>query len=110
MAKTKTQRNTIGMPNKKAFFFMVTAEAIYTRDEEIKKRTVNVLLQLEHTNITQSALLEAQKAVRIRLQAENNVEPGDIKDIVMLNIFPLAHATEKEFHDVQATSSTPRPI
>ena len=106
--KSKTDRSAIGMPRKKAFFFMVTAEAIYTREEGIRKRTVNVMLQLDTTNITQSALFEAQKAVRIRLHAENGVEPGDIKDIIMLNIFPLAHTTEKEFHDVGTSNPNQR--
>ena len=79
-------------------YFIVSALAIYDKDEAIKQRSLNVLVETEHANITKQGLADIQTKVMQRLQAENNVSPDQLRDIVIQNISMLGMMSAEQFH------------
>lgn len=94
----------------KMYFFMAVITLFYMRDEKLKERPVNILLELPDDNITQDTLQSVQKAALQRLHQENNVEAADVKDAVITNIVRLAHCRPSEFHpQMEDSQSGPKP-
>lgn len=85
------------MSTRKPIFFMVAVMAIYQRDEDIRQRHMNVLLEAATPNLTKAHLSQVQKSAMARLHAENNVPPGDVKDVVILSISVLGQMTQEQF-------------
>lgn len=79
-------------------FFIVAALAIYEKDGAPKQRTLNVLAETQHINITKKGLADIQQTVMQRLSAENAVQPDQIKDIVIMGISLLGVMSSEVFH------------
>lgn len=85
--------------NSKAYvYFMAAVRVIYMRDEALKERDLNVLLEMPSMDILKKDLATIQQAAMERLKMENDVTPDMVKDAVILNVMPLAHATPAVFH------------
>jgi hypothetical protein len=83
---------------RKPVYFMAAVLAVYERDETTKQRHINVLLEADTLNLTKAHLAQVQKSSMARLHAENNVEPSNVKDVIILNISFLGQMTEQQFH------------
>lgn len=87
------------------YFFMVGAQAVYYRGEDQRKRSLNLLLELNTPHITQSALENLNTQIIKRVSAETEVAPTDVKDILLLSIAHLASCTSEQFHDVKQSNN-----
>lgn len=85
-----------------ACFFMASALAIYERDDEIKQRNLNVLLQSSTPSITKDDLQTLNRTVMQRLNAESDVQPDQIKDVIFMSISFLGAMPPEEFHGQSA--------
>ena len=81
-------------------FFTIAGLITYERDEKIKQRHLNVLLEQDSPNMTQATLKNVYKAALDRVQKENQVSPDMVKDFVILGVSLLGQMTREEFHDV----------
>ncbi len=92
-----------------SYFHLVAAIAIYQtgKDEGPKQRHVNVMLETSSPNIMRSDLDQVNQGVMTRLNVENNVQPEEMRDIVLLNISRLAIASSKDFYYGQNLEETP---
>lgn len=79
-------------------FYMVSAVVMYERDGELKQRTLNVLAETDFPRIEKANLSAINQAIVRRVHAENNVNPEQVKDVVLLNMFLLGQMTPEEFH------------
>lgn len=77
---------------------LVAAIAIYTKDGELKQRTVNVMLEHATPNITKADLNNVTQGVFQRVHTENGVADTELKDIVILNVCRLAVMSSIDFH------------
>lgn len=82
-----------------AYFFLVAALVIYEKDGAQKQRHLNVLAEMDQPNVTKQCLADIQRSVLQRLNAENNVTPDMVRDIVLLNISLLGLMPPNTFHD-----------
>jgi len=79
-----------GAPANVSTFHLVSVLAYYKREEVLKERHLNVLLETPYPpNLTKDSLSQIQHQAIARLGAENGVEVPDIQDIVILNISVL---------------------
>lgn len=85
-------------------FHLVSVLAYYKREEALKERHLNVLLETPYPpNLTKDSLSQIQRQAIARLAAENSVEVTDIQDIVILNISVLGVMDPATFQGAQAT-------
>jgi len=91
------------------FYYMAAALAIYERDEQIKQRHLNVLLESEVPQITRNTLQVLNRQVLDRLNQENEVTPDMVKDVVFLNINMLGRMSPEDFHGSPVDESTEKP-
>jgi len=92
-----------------ACFFMASALAIYEREGALKQRHLNVLLQSDTPQLTRKDLGTMNRTVLQRLQAENEVSPDMVKDVVFMSISPLGMMPPSVFHGEPDPSEPPRP-
>lgn len=90
----------------KEYFHLVAAQAIYSKDDQLKQRTVNIMLITASPNILRDDLDKANQGVMARLNKENDVTPDQLRDIVLLNIFPLAYTTQEDFSKAPTVPET----
>lgn len=91
-------------PNK--FFFMGAVKVIYLREDKVKEKTVNVLIELADSNIIKSTLNDLNQAAANRVINEGQLPSDAVKDIVTLGIWPLACCTRQHFHEHHAVMDT----
>lgn len=90
-------------------FFLVSALAIYTNEaEELKQRHLNVLLETETPNLPKASIDSMQRSVMQRLKAENDIDPHQFKDIVILNVNLLGVMPPNIFHGIDDTDQAPQ--
>jgi hypothetical protein len=80
------------------FFSMAALMLSYNKDGVVKQRTLNILIESAVPHILKQTLSEIQAGAVKRLCQENSVEPGDVFDIAILSIAPLANITKASFH------------
>lgn len=81
----------------KQVYHLVTLKMVYLKEDIIRERTVNVLMETPTLDLAKRHLLEIQKAGMQRIKAENNVDPDMVKDAVILNISTMGYMTAAEF-------------
>ena len=86
------------------YFYIASVEANFERDGAIRRRTMNIVLELQERKITAAALNNAQLAITQRLFEEMGVDRESTKDLVFLNISYLGHMPRRAFHDMQPES------
>lgn len=102
-----------GVPEKPvSFFHLVAALAIYTKDGAAKQRHVNIMLETASPHVVRKDLDQVNQGVLSRVNTENDVQPEDLKDIVILNICRLAVTDRDTFYgfsmdEAQAESDAP---
>lgn len=109
-ADTSSNNEVVSSPEPKdevpSFFHLVAATAIYDQGGVIKQRTVNIMLQTETPNIVRSDLDAVNQGVLGRVNAENNVQANELKDIVILNICRLAAMPAGDFYGTEHETTT----
>lgn len=93
----------------KMYFFMAVVTMYYMRDDALKERPINILLELPDEIINQEVLQQIQTAALQRLNQENNVDPSSVRDAVIVNIVRLAHCRPEEFHLPQPAPQAEAP-
>ena len=91
-------------------FHLVTALAMYKRDDAVKQRHVNILLETASPNIMRADLEQINQGVLSRISTENNVQPEDLQDIVILNISRLAVSEPSEFYGNTQKVTSEEPV
>ena len=81
-----------------SYFFMVAALVTYLREETLKQRHLNVLMQSGNLVLTKNDLNEINRSAIARVTTENVVEADAIKDVVILNVSFLGAMPPSEFH------------
>lgn len=81
----------------KKVYHLVTVKMVYSKEEAIRERTINVLLETPTMDLGKRHLSQIQKAGMQRIKAENDVDPDMVKDAVILNISTMGYMTEAEF-------------
>ena len=102
---SKAKRSVKANKSVHPIYFMTAVLAVYERDEAMKQRHLNVLLEAATPNLTKAHLAQIQKSAMARLHAENNVDPNSVKDVVILNISLLGQMTEEAFHGSDVVES-----
>lgn len=90
-------------------FFMASVQATFVKDEAFGERTVNVMIKAPTPIITQSGLQTINQQVMQRLNAENEITPDMMQDIVILNVVLLGQMTDSQFHDMPAPPAAEKP-
>lgn len=102
-----TQETELDLPvqdvveeNAEPFFsyFVATAQVLYERNNQLKQRMINVILELAEPQITRAVIQESQRAAMGRLQTELNVNPESVKDIVWFSFSFLGQMTQSTFN------------
>lgn len=84
-------------------FMMAAVQAIYIKEDQQRQRHMNVLIDSPDGVITRSHLKQLQEAAMTRLKAENDVEPGQVKDVVIMSISNLGFMAPSVFHGTPET-------
>lgn len=92
-AKMEAQANA----PQKFFYYMACMLMFYTKDEKQCQRHINVLIEAEGIDLTQKHLAQMQRTALARIKTENNVDPEQVQDAVILNMSPLGHLSAEEF-------------
>lgn len=86
--------------------FLVAALAIYDREGVQKSRHLNIHAADENSHLNRQSLSAINVAVVDRLNRESNIDPSQIKDVVILNISFLGVMTDEEFAGAAAEEET----
>lgn len=91
-------------------FFMAAALCMYTKDDVVKQRHVNVLAETHLPQITKMDLNTLHRTAMQRLNTENDVTPEQILDIVFVNISFLGTMPPQQFYsDSQGAQASENP-
>lgn len=77
--------------------YMCACMAIYKVEDAVRQRYMNIMITSTDPNLTKDSLAQVQTGAIRRLGAENDVKPNDVKDIVILSLFPLGVMTPEQF-------------
>lgn len=80
------------------FFFMAAVRVIYIREEKVKEKSVNILLELSDPNIVKATLNDLNQAAANRVVNEGQLPPDSVREIIVMGIWPLASCTRTHFH------------
>lgn len=103
----KKVKPTAKRSNKERFYFMAATKVFYMREDVLKERDLNVLLEMPSMEILKKDLATIQQASMERIKMENEVTPDMVKDVVILNLMPLAATTPAIFHGDDSLSARP---
>jgi hypothetical protein len=81
----------------KKVYHLATLKMVYLKEETVKERTINILMETETMDIGKRHLSQMQKAGMQRIKTENDVDPDMVKDAVILNISTMGYMTSEEF-------------
>ena len=81
----------------KFYYSMACMLMFYTKDDVAKQRHINVLVEAEGPNLHKTHLAQMQRTALTRIKTENDVDPSDVKDAVIVSMSPLGHMTNTEF-------------
>jgi len=81
----------------KKVYHLATLKMVYLKDEAVRERTINILMETPTLDIGKRHLSQMQKAGMQRIKAENDVDPDMVKDAVILNISTMGYMTPEEF-------------
>jgi len=81
----------------KKVYHLATLKMVYLKDEAVKERTINILMETPTMDIGKRHLSQMQKAGMQRINAENGVDPDMVKDAIILSICTMGYMTPEEF-------------
>lgn len=79
-------------------FFLAAVVVFYRKEDRDMRRHMNVLLEVDSPHLTKSDLGEVHHSSLVRIKAENDVNPDQVQDIVILNLSPLGMMPSAVFH------------
>lgn len=90
------------MSNKKQHYYLTAVQFAFKRGNEdgtstVMERSMNVMLQSDSKHIDYKGLERARIAAIERLKDENDVDPSDILDYIVLTMNYLGHMTHQQF-------------
>lgn len=79
------------------FYFIAAVRVAYVREDRLKERSVNILLDLMVPYVSQQTLADINRASANRIIEEMGIQINDIQDIVIQGISSLGAMTPEEF-------------
>mgnify|MGYP000253437875 CR=1 FL=1 len=79
------------------FYFLAAVRVAYLREERLKERSVNILLDLQVPYVSQQTLADINRAAATRIIDEMAIQLNDIQDIVIQSVSSLGAMTPEEF-------------
>lgn len=90
------------MSNKKQHYYLTAVQFAFKRKNDdgtvtVMERSMNVMLQSDSKHVDYKGLERARIASIERLKKENDVDPSDILDYIVLTMNYLGHMTHQQF-------------
>ncbi len=94
------------MPNtpnsaRKFYYFMPCCTVVYIKNDEVKQRTLNVVVQISGREFNYPAINQARQGCIQRVMQEHEIENDSIKDFVINSVNPLGLMSQDEFEGNQ---------
>lgn len=68
------------------YYYLAAVKILYVRDERVKERTVNVVINLNAPAITQTVITNINNSAAQRVARENEVDENDIHDAIIMSV------------------------
>ena len=81
------------------YFFMAAVKVVFVREDKAREKTVNVLMDLGEPNIVRKTINDINRSAMKRVISETGITAEDIRDSIILNVWPMAACTATYFHE-----------